>query len=356
MKLSVQFFLILVLVTFAKPAHAYKDLKSFPQNYWELTADYKYFNTTGNYSSSGGSYTNLPTGYSYKLQTIDLGSRSTVPDLNLAYFTEFTVSAAESSSPYATRTNSALTSALIGTDFIMHEGSFDIIPEFTFLFPFKRNDVNSSAVAINEGAMEIGGRLIAQTQFGKVRSGAFIGFTYRDENRSSLIPYGLVAEMSLGKWKFSGDIKGYTSTNYDKDTNNESARLTWANSYNGGSQKFYSINPSLLETHLWAQAPISKTFLMDFGGGTTLNGTSNAAGWNVFLGLTYRILTPTTPEKLPEVDRFKEEVSDGVNQELFQPPPPPSRQKSKKTIQDELDKTEMQIELKTDKKRKKKTR
>ncbi|GIL16646.1 MAG: hypothetical protein BroJett040_03970 [Oligoflexia bacterium] len=353
MRLSVTFFSLLLIV-FCQNSFAYKDLKSYPQNYWEINAGYRFFQATANYSSSGGSFSSLPSGYGYKLHNVDIGTRSTVPDLNMAYFTEFQIAAGESTTPYSTRTNSALTSALIGTDFIMHQGTFSLIPEFTFLYPFKRNDVNSDAVAINEGAMEIAGRLIAQTQWAKSRLGAYVGFTYRDENRASLIPYGLTADYALGKWKLGADLKGYTYSNYDKDTNNELARNAWTISSNGGSLKHYSINPALLETHLWAQVQVSKDFVMDFGGGTTLNGSNNAAGWNAFLGLTYRVPSIIVPEKIPEVDRFKEEVSDGVNQELFQPEPPPPtiRKKQKNNIQDELDKTEMQIELKTDKKRK----
>jgi hypothetical protein len=338
----------------------YHEIKTYTQKNWDLDFSGQYFSSESNYLASGGVYQGLPSGGSYGLFDFNFAFRTTIPERNLALFGDTQLSYATSKSSLATRTNTGITHVMIGTDYILYQDTFTLIPEFTFLYPFSRNSVTGDAVAIGEGAMEISGKMYAQTLIKGIQAGAFTGFIYRDEGRSSLIPYGVYGEKLGKKWSFGGNLQGYASASYDKDTNNSTARTNWANTVNAGSFKFFMPNPQLLETNFWAQVKTSNNMNFMFGFGLTLNGANAANGWNVMGGVTYRISTDEGQnDHKSELERFQEETSDGVDQSLFE-----QQQNAKKKqrsapvaddiddIQSELDKTQMQIEIKKKKREK----
>jgi hypothetical protein len=404
MKKSVVLFLFLnifVINFIYATAFAGSDIKTYPQNFWEFNLEAKYFQTTGTYSKSGGAVSSLDGGYSNALTDIEGSFRTILPARNWAIFGEATLSSVEAKSPSATRTNSGLNQAGIGTDYVMYKGDFALIPEFTLTFPFTKNETTTDNAAIGEGATELAARLIAQVNSGRMRYAGWGGYAYRDQGRSALIPYGIAADIRLSYWYFGADLKGYSSTSYDKDTDSDSARISWAKRANGNSLKYFSVNPSLLETNIWAGVQSTQQLGFKFGFGTTLNGTNSAAGMSLNAMLIWRMLTDTKPKSQPfmrmtptrstapkktpsEIDRFQEQTQDGVDQSLFEnedelyeetiypnqapiknnqlaPPAetksqPPAKQKrtvkpkrDTLNIQDELDQTEMQIELKKNK-------
>ena len=123
---------------------------------------------------------------------------------------------------------------------------------------------------------------------------------------------------------------------------------------------FDSINPQLLESNVWTKFNFTKNFSAFVGAGFSLNGSSIANYWNVQGGIAYRMPSTAASSraaKRSEVERFNEETSDGVDQTLFEtspavkevPKPAPKKRTAPapKNIQNELDKTEMQIEMKT---------
>ena len=121
----------------------------------------------------------------------------------------------------------------------------------------------------------------------------------------------------------------------------------------------YGAGPrSILEANAWVRGQMTDTLTMKLGGGASITGASTSAGWNVVAALTYFFEPANRPGFRPssardeETSKFREETQDGVNQELFEaprpppPPLPPSPEEQRKKLQKELDKTEMQIELK----------
>jgi hypothetical protein len=336
----------------------YHEIKTYVQKNWDLDFSGQYFASDSNYVASGGVYQALPSGNTYNLFDFDFSFRTTIPDRNLAIFGETQLAYGQSKSSTTTRSNSGITQLMIGTDYILYQDSFLLIPEFTFLYPLIRNSTGSDAVAINEGAMEIGAKIYAQMPIKGMQAGVFTGFVYRDEGRASLIPYGMYAEKLGKKWSFGGNLQGYISANFDKDTGNPGPRNTWASNVNAGSFKFFMPNPQLLETNFWAQVKSSNNMNFMFGLGLTLNGANAANGWNILGGVTYRISTDDGQgERKSELDRFQEETSDGVDQSLFEQEQSASKKKKQKSepvddIQSELDKTQMQIEIKKKKREK----
>jgi hypothetical protein len=265
----------------------------------------------------------------------------------------------------------------------MYKGAFSLIPEFSFLYPMVKNEITGDSVPFSEGVMESTGVLNAQIDFKTFKLTGFAGFNYRDQGRSSLFPYGAVAELNFIKWSLGADLKGYASLGFDKDTDNDTARLAYVARTSGGANRYTSVNPNYLELNSWLKIRTSNRWAFKLGGGTTLNGASTAAGWNIAAGISFNMVPQNESTPGSDIERFHEETNDGVDQKLFVPedsvkkpepvkesetgsieyyPPAqePAKKPKKKTkpaastknIQQQLDETEVQIQLKSVKKKK----
>ena len=286
------------------------------------------------------------------------------------------VANAESKSGPDTRTNSTLTQVVIGTDYLFYaNGSTELFPDISLTVPFQRVSVDKNEALNNEGALELSARLVGRTHWGSLEPFAFGGFTYRDEGRSALIPYGVGSEFHLHSMNLGAELRGYQTVVNDEFSNSPDRRQVVAIK-NGNSLKFYSVDQSILETNFWLRSNSHGDFGWKIGGGMTLTGAASAGGWSLFLGLSWGLegsaampekpstLHPRPAQPKEEIDRFEEEISDEPNQIYFEksaphpksapnPPPKPVQKKSpKQQIQKNLDPTEFQIELKRKKKKK----
>ncbi len=339
---------------------------------WQFDAQTTYYQATANYKKTGGEYVSLPDKYSYTLLDFDFGARW-VPKAQWAVYASSRVSNAESKDLINTRKESSLTQVVLGTDFLFYNSPrMDLYPDLSLTMPLKRVDPNGDTVLNGEGAIEASAKIVARMNWGVFDPFAYIGFTYRDEDRASLMPYGGGAELQFGRWRFGGELRGYQTVIHDKYEKNSNQREVVA-ARNGGALRYYSVDPSLLETNFWLRGNLTPTWAMKIGGGTSVTGSSTAAGWNLFAGITYSpqftpgasspIVTPYNERPNQETDRFEEETSDGVDQNLFTKPPPPppkpqpiapsatpaatkpDQQQQKQTMKNDLDQLEFQIEL-----------
>lgn len=366
MRLSVSLFFLVGLL-FSKPSQSapplFDETSRTPQKgVWDFQFQTNYYQAYANYSPAGNVYNELPSGASYNLLQIDFGARW-VPVSKWGIYTTSQVANAESQSEGQTRTNSSLTHMVIGTDYqLVTKKTVTLTPDFSVLVPFSRVDATADEVLNHEGAVEVTGRLIGKLHFGRVRPFAFAGFTYRDEDRSSLLPYGVGTEIQFSKWSIGAELRGFHTVIKDKYTDDANKREIVATK-NGQSLRFFSVDPSLLESNAWIRSQIGNSWEFKLGGGASLTGASISAGWTVFGALSYSFQGKgsSAPEYVPETgpSRFQEETNDGVDQELFQikptapPPPPPSKEQQRKNLQKDLDNTEFQIELKREKTKKK---
>lgn len=355
--------------------------RQFQPGFWDLQTQFNYFEANANYDKGGGSYSSLPSGYGYKLMAVDFGAHYGL-SRRIGTFVSTQLAQAESKNPTDTRTYSSFTKAILGFDYLwMTSEKYDIFPEASLTFPAERVDTGKDEVINGERAIELRSQITARAKWGNLNPFASAGFTYRDEGRSALIPFAAGAEWKMKTVKIGAELRGYQSVIDDQYTNDQDKRFQIAPK-NGNSLKFYSVNPSLLETNFWVRSNNKSDLGWRVGGGTTMTGANTAAGWNIFGGVSFGIegsgapiqrpssLQPRPQQPKEDVDRFEEEISDGVNQNLFEkpkppqpvaPPPPPAAPKvqskmqkqRKKQIQKDLDKTEFQIELKRIKKRKK---
>jgi len=349
---------------------------------WQFDAQASYYEATANYSRSGGEYVTLPDNASYHLMDLDFGARW-VPKSRWALYASSRLSGAESKNSRDTRQDSSLTQVVLGTDFLLHSSKrWDLYPDLSVTIPLQRVDPAGDTVLNGEGATEFSGKIIARMNWGMFDPFAFVGFTYRDEDRASLVPYGIGAELQFSSWRLGGELRGYQTAMKDKYSSTPAQREIVA-VRDGYALRYYAVDPALLETNLWLRGNLSSSWAFKLGGGTSLTGANTSAGWNAFAGLTFSpqfkssasptpIVAPYRERSTEELQNFQEETTDGVDQNLFQkptppppvkpipptPPPPaavalpkPNPVQQKKKLQNELDQTEFQIELKTTKKK-----
>lgn len=298
-------------------AWGYHTWKSYPLNSWDYELQLRSFQATANYLSQGNLFERLPSGQSYRVTHVEPRVRWHLR--RWALFSELQFGSAQSQNLNETRTNSGLSQILLGTDFILYQGRFALLPEFRLEVPLQRNSVDSDATSLGEGALQLSARWIAQAHFWRIRWASFLGFVYRDGGRSALMPWGLMTEFQFRKFVLGNEIQVFQSVSLDSDTGTrESARREWANRVNAGSQRYFSVNPNWSENTTWARFVVDRSLWMQAGAGFTLNGSNSGAGWNAFVGLLYRS-RPPTPRASDRLESFQIQTEDGVSQDLFGP-------------------------------------
>ncbi|MNL00508.1 hypothetical protein D3C87_1209430 [compost metagenome] len=285
----------------------------------------------------------------------------------------------ESDNTIAKRTNSTFNEIMAGIDFVAYSELFELVPEFGLVVPFEKVDLNSDSSLNSEGVFQLWGRLIAQKDFtSQMRGYGWAGIQYRGEGRSFLVPWGLGMQFKLPRIRLGGELYGSQSISDDKDkgdTNAELTRAAYINQVDAGSLKFYSINPSLIDTSAYAIFLMTPKWSLQVNGGMTVAGANAAAGFHIGGYLRYSFdMTEGYAEKpyvpvetavplersnmyKPEdtsissekkVKKFKEDTNDGVSQEAFKARP--TKAPKKKVAPQEMQDFPMQ--LKKTKKRK----
>ena len=355
-------------------AGAWDNYKEFKRDHLEMDLGSQLFRSEANYLTSGGGTTNLATGNYYQLLDVKLSGRY-IPRNNWSIFASGTVGSAESKNAAITRANSSMSESQIGVDFILFSKFFQVIPEIVAVIPFEKVDPTTDTVLNTEGVMELRSRISIQKDLGTLRAYGWLGFSYRDEGSSYLMPWGAGAQLKWSRIILGGEIFGYESMTEDTDKN-AFARSTYTTVADGGSLKFYSYNPSLIDTQVYFTWLVSPQFSIQANGGTTLMGSNMAAGYHVGALLRYSFdlgevyIEEPSGEPLPmdntrvnrpsdreAVESFKETTEDGINQDLFKDQPVDKTEVKSKVmdedLQRQLDETEFNVDLKNKKKRKK---
>lgn len=343
--------LLAALLSLNAKAAPFDDFKFQTPGRVDLSLGMQYYKPDANFDKTGNSYTRLPSGYSYQLMNVDFGARARLaPRWHLYGSGQFAQANADNlvNGVSQARSKSGLSQLQLGTDFIMMAGGIMLIPDFTFTMPMVKTERTSADAAIGEGVMEMTGRMVARIERRSWRFGGFLGLNYRDGGRSMLVPYGFLTEFSFGKWNLGADLRGYQSITNDKET---SAESTFDASYfcvaNGCAKRFAALNPTILQSNLWVRANFNPQFGIFAGGTFDITGSNTTHGVAFMGGLIYRFSSGRATGAAPRPE-FEEFLDDGIDQSAFQggrsmtpskkggPPRP--------TLQDELNKTEMQIE------------
>lgn len=363
------------LIIVSPSIYATDNYKEFKRDQLELEAGAKYFYSEANFSSSGDNQT-LPSGNHFQILDTPLSMRY-VPRRNWSIFGSTNIGSAQSKNSLATRTNSTFNDVRAGFDFLVYSDFFDLIPEVVGLMPLTTISPTSDVVANSEGVIEVHSRLIAQKDFGKFRGYAWLGLNYRAEGRSFLLPWGVGAQLEMNRIRWGAELYGYQSVTDDTNNKDGIIRTAYTNSVNAGSLKFYSRDPSLIEAQGTVTWLISKKWTVQGSAGMSLAGANTASGFHVggFLRYSWDFTEGyVVPEYAPidspvpaykaktsldddlssakKVPRFKEAIDDGVDQTIFKAKPTKKPRVNRQQIQQQLDDTEFQIELKSKRKKK----
>lgn len=361
------------LLMFSAPALALDNYKEFKRDHWDFELSTQFFRSDANYPSSGGSSQKLANGNYYQLWDVNFATRY-MPRQTWSMFAWGTVGNAESNDSVAKRSNSTISQAAAGADFLIYNEAFQLVPEVVVVLPFEKVNTSSDTVLNSEGVIEVRSRLNAQKDFGAWRGYGWLGFNYRGEGRSFLLPWGLGTQFKFNGLRLGAELVGYQSVSDDTDANSL-MRTSYINGVNAGSLKFYGVNPSLMETLVYGTWQPSKKWSLQAHAGTTLMGSNSAAGYYVggFVRYSFDLTEGYTEEvyqpissPVPnyksnmydseissenKVQQFREETRDGVDQRLFKPQPT-KRPKSKKSKSyKKLDNPEFNVQLKSKKKK-----
>ena len=305
-----------------------------------LAADFLY--ATQSFDDSGSTQSVARSGDYFYVLEMPIGVRYSLSDY-WAVTTELQFAASESktSDPLyrATRNNSTFNEIRFGTDFLIKENPIELIPEFELILPLEKYDNSTDFAMTSEGVMQITAALRTQQKFGHFVTFGRLGYTYRAGGRSSLVPYSVAMAIDSGKTLYGAELAGFQSISNDQDKNNALARQTTITKVEAGVRRFYSINPSGTDLNLFMNMNLSNKWKLDFNFGYTILGTSYSQAPHVGTMLTMnwdlfqpeknsrQISAPLDPESQlsteKNIEHFKEEVQDGVDQDIFKPQPTP---------------------------------
>lgn len=341
-------------------AMAKDNYREFKRDHWDFELSADYFYSEANYTSFGKGSSSLPSGNHFQLMDFSFATRYT-PNKKSSYFAMMNIGVAESRNSFATRTNSTLNKVMAGVDFIAYSDLFQLIPEVSLLFPIDKVDPNSDTVANNEGVLEMHARLHVQKDFGGGRGYGWLGFDFRNEGRSFLVPWGVGYQWKQSKYRLGAEVFGFQSVT-DDSVENDALRNSYINAVNAGSFKFYTSNPALVDANLYVTWLASPKWNVQVNAGNTIMGDNMAAGFHIGASLlysfdmtdgysseSYRPLNSPTPRSRSnmyreselsserKVRQFEEDLDDGVDQRQFRPRPTKEKRKSQEVPDEDFD-------------------
>lgn len=303
----------------------------------ELTANY--FKSEINFGSDG-TQQNLTSGNYF--QNIDM-----TPTARWEYFEDIgfvaglNVAASESSDPLTTRKNSIVNRVDLGADYLFWNSDIhETFVRFIYSHPLEKNSGSTDSVSTSDGATEIKPEIIMRFNLDGLYPYVQGGLNYRSEGLSTLATYGAGIELRFSEIGLGAAILGRASIKDDDYTNSIAVRDAVNNRVNGGSKKYFSVNPNSTDLELSMVFSASENLLFKLFGGSTLIGSNSAVGYNAGLSVNFnfddekyhstvkRKNKSKTNENLNVISReptpndFKEDTNDGVNQEYFKPVSP----------------------------------
>ncbi|MCB0384252.1 MAG: hypothetical protein KDD43_02575, partial [Bdellovibrionales bacterium] len=234
--------------------------------------------------------------------------------------------------------NSALTDVMLGYQFFWMAKPFKLKPEVFVSYPVKTVEETTDEVVAGEGVPTAKFGLWVQKKWLTLDNYGYLGVNYRAEGRSSLAEYVLGTKKDLEGLEFGAEVRGYESVTDDEFTDTPTKRTAVVNKVNGGSLKFYGINPSLLSANFFVRLQMSDAFSLQGGYGLDLQGKSMAKGTTIFINLvwdmssTHEEFTKSRRKnrRSEDVEKFNVEATE-YDESLFKEEKPrPVRKKGKK--------------------------
>ena len=317
MKIKIICSIFFVCLIYQNQSQAWDYLRYYQDDLLDFETKISGYKAFGNFSSSC-QLSNLNSSEVYNLVQIDAAFRwNWTEHLALRIGSQFAT--AESSNLGIVRRNSTVTEANFGFDYLVSESKiFDFGIDFGTKVPFRRIDPNDDRVLNHEGALEVQGIAFLRKTFNSLGYQTSIGYRYRDEGRSSQVPYSFLLHF-LGKNSIWGlGVSGAQALCCDIYGNNRTEREK-VRPFNGQALKFYSVEPSYTDLILSYKndSGYRINFFLDLS--YTLLGNSYAAGYGLSTGINYRWdLETKTQSKKYRSDDFEEDDGEPVDQNLFE--------------------------------------
>jgi hypothetical protein len=355
-------------------SHRINHYKEFVENRWSFLTSGQYFKSTSNFNKNGN-IADLPGGNSFQL--IDLtGTRGYGLSDAINLYGGLNIGNSQSKGSDATRTNSSVNNIIAGAEFLIPMDGFQLIPEVSGLADLEKLSDTQDSVMNSEVSNELTGKLNVQMALRDFLLFGYGGYNYRTGGRSQLFLWGVNGELALSKFTLGGEIFGFQSVSddVDKGTPAEANRDAFRLRVNGGSARFYSVNPSVVDSNVYLKSKISDQFDFWLAAGLPVVGNNYANGYHAEAGLRFligdhvarrlhhRAVSVPVDDSArlstdKKVDRFQEDTNDGVDQRIFKPTPTavPKAVKPAPTdqeLKDQMDDAETKIELRSNKKKK----
>lgn len=306
------------------------------ENQYELRLESSYFTTSGNFNTGGGSTTGLDENSSFTTsQTQFQALYDLRKNLRLNGGLNWGWSESYDGVFDTARHHSGVSEYFAGVQHWTRMDYLFLAPQADFVFPAFRIDENSDQVLIGEGAMRLRGGSWALLRIQHFRPFIYLGYEYRDEGRSHLVPYHLGIQYNSPKFWAQFDFRGYESLIDDEDSNFRDERDLYHRRVNGGSYHFYAINPAYSEIAMEAGFALGPVNLKT-GFALSMNGSSSAEGWTGLVGISY---APNLKrEDRVEAEKRFEFKTEKYDQSLFiedaEPTQPPAKRKIRKKVRE----------------------
>lgn len=313
-----------------------------PENSSRIFVESSYDTTTANYDTDGSGYVALGNGRSYKVFQGRLGGEHWLTE-DFSVFAQIGGARSESNDGNFTRTNTSATDLMGGLRYVFGRTPFPVLAEISLAYPFNRVDEYTDDTLTGEGTMKIDSAIWVEFWLSSFRPYGRLGFLYQDGGRSS--PAEVLLGAAFDPEGFSIGSEFYYSKTLleDEFTDTRVRRDTVTTRVDGGSWKYYSVNPEIMGVRAVGSVDLSSTFRLGLVYDHTLNGKASAAGWSALVRLEMGIgnspseeeegiRRPKVLDKEPEEsDRFQPEPT-SYDDTLFQEAKPkvPKRQRKPK--------------------------
>ena len=272
------------------------------------------FNTKSNYNSKGNEQ-DLLTNRSYKLMSGRVWGAFDW-DERLRAYVSTGYAQATSSNGFSTgeQTGSGMTDVEVKAYWEAGFRPWFFRPFGRFVYPMQRVSLGTRTPIYAEGAMEVeaGGRM--GYDWNGITPYAQVSLRYMDEGRATLLPWSLGAQVKYNFLLAGLELYGQEVLKKDSKSDDPRDKQFVTDFSNGGSYKFYAVDPSYYEVRAYVGADVLNQLILRLGYGQTLLGKNAAAGQTILLSLEYRFGEEKSD---PRYDRF-EAPPESYDQKLFQ--------------------------------------
>ena len=269
----------------------------------QLLMDYGFFHTKQNYLPNGTTQ-NLPDGNNFTHQLAYVGLRSVLAHDTGLSFLVASHGIKKQVDEELHQTRFRISHLVLSMDLLFYEHpSFDFILDVQLDHPIYKVRSNHS-VLFAEGDQSLLARWIVQSSFKDENKNQALlyfhsGLQFRNGGRSFLFVWRLGGTKVLFSPVGLGvEFFGFQSVlQKDKYFSDPTEKKDLIDDVNGGSQRFFYVDPQLMQYRAWLffKSSIGELHL---GSGNTFGGKRTAAGNEFFMKLVYNFLSaPSSPSK-----------------------------------------------------------